>query len=155
MRIAAPLFAAVLGVGMLPPAGAAFAQECTCQVPLTTEVVGQILNASGDVRIAQATNFTRASTGAELEGGTRLIVGRGSALVRLGEECQISLGENSSLTLIPRGEVLCAAVETGQTAAYDNVGTALGVAGAALLVVGGAVLITQQEDDDAPPVSVE
>lgn len=154
MRIAAPLFAAVMGAGIFSPAGAAFAQECTCQVPLTTEVVGQILNVSGDVRIAQATNFTRASTGAELEGGTRVIVGRGSALVRLGEECQIPLGENSSLTLIPRGEVLCAAVETGRTAAFNNVGTALGVAGAGLLVVGGAVLITQ-EDDDAPPVSVE
>lgn len=154
MRIAAPLFAAVLGVGMLPPAGAAFAQECTCQVPLTTEVVGRILNASGDVRVAEATNFTRASSGAELEGGTRVIVGRGSAVVRLGADCQISLGENSSLTLIPRGEVLCAAVETGQAAAFNNVGTALGVAGAALLVVGGAVLITQ-EDDDAPPASVE
>lgn len=154
MRIAAPLFAAVMGAGIFSPAGAVFAQECTCQVPLTTEVVGQILNVSGDVRIAQATNFTRASTGAELEGGTRVIVGRGSALVRLGEECQIPLGENSSLTLIPRGEVLCAAVETGQTAAFNNVGTALGVAGAGLLVVGGAVLITQ-EDDDAPPVSVE
>lgn len=154
MRIKAPLFAAVMGAGMLAPATTSFAQECTCQVPLTTEVVGQILNVSGDVRIAQATNFTRASTGAELEGGTRVIVGRGSALVRLGEECQISLGENSSLTLIPRGEVLCAAVETGQTAAFNNVGTALGVAGAGLLVVGGAVLISQ-DDDDAPPASVE
>lgn len=155
MRIIAKVRTAVLAVGLVTAAGSAWAQECTCRVPLSEGTVGQILNASGDVRIAQATNFTRASGGTELAQGTRILVGRGLANVRLGDNCDIALGANSSLTLIASNGSLCAAVDTGQTTASSNVGTALGVAGGALLVVGGAILFTQDEDDTPPPVSVQ
>jgi hypothetical protein len=154
-----------LAVGLSIFAGSALAQECACRIPLTAGTVGQIVNATGDVRVAQATNYTPASSGAVLGRATRIIVGRGSASVRLGGGCEIALGANSSLTLIPTGGSICAAVERGQTAAFRNtrtllnrapafnVGTALGVAGGSLLLAGGVILFTQ--DEDAPPVSAE
>lgn len=153
MRITSIGRVAALAVGMTVLAGTAMAQECTCRVPLAEGSVGQILNASGDVRIAQATNFSRASGGADLELGTRVIVGRGSANVRIGNNCDIALGANSSLTLIPTNDFICVAVETGQTVAFNNVGTALGVAGGTLLVVGGAIIFSQ--DSKPPSVSAQ
>lgn len=154
MRIIAKVRTAVLAVGLVTGAGSAWAQDCTCRVPMSDGAVGQILNASGDVRIAQSTNFTRVSGGAALAQGTRILVGRGSANVRLGNNCDIALGANSSLTLIPSDGSICASVDAGQTTASSNVGTALGVAGGALLVVGGAILFSQ-DDDTPPPVSVQ
>jgi len=157
MRTISKACSAALAVGLSIFAGSALAQECTCRVPLTTGTVGQIVDASGDVRIAQATNYIRATRGAGLGRATRIIVGRGSASVRLGSGCEISLGANSSLTLIATGDSICAAVATGRTAAFRarpfNVGAALGVAGGSLLLAGGVILFTQ--DDDAPPVSAE
>ncbi|RST87110.1 hypothetical protein EJC49_07530 [Aquibium carbonis] len=154
MRIIANIRTAVLAVGLVTVGGSAWAQECTCRVPLSEGAVGRILNASGDVRIAQSTNFARATGGTEVAQGTRIIVGRGSANVRLGNSCDIALGANSSLTLISSNGSLCAAVDTAQTTASSNVGTALGVTGGALLVVGGAILFSQ-DDDTPPPVSVQ
>lgn len=146
-----------LAVGLSIFAGSALAQECACRIPLTAGTVGQIVNATGDVRVAQATNYTPASSGAVLGRATRIIVGRGSASVRLGGGCEIALGANSSLTLIPTADYICAAVDTGRTAAFRgrpfNVGAALGVAGGSLLLAGGIILFTQ--DEDAPPVSAE
>ena len=146
-----------LAVGLSIFAGSAWAQECACRIPLTAGTVGQIVNATGDVRVAQATNYVRAERGAVLRRATRIIVGRGSASVRLGGGCEIELGANSSLTLIPTADSICAAVDTGRTAAFRgrpfNVGAALGVAGGSLLLAGGIILFTQ--DEDAPPVSAE
>lgn len=157
MRRVFSTFTVAFAISTALPAGSASAQECTCRIPLTNDIVGRITNVTGDVRIAQAENFTRASTDAGLLVGTRIIVGRGSTVVllgkdRSGEECRISLGENSSLTLVPSEQDICAAVETGQTASFDNVGTRIAIAGGALAIIGGAIILAQ-EDEDGPPVS--
>lgn len=151
-------FAAALAICVALPAGSVSAQECTCRIPRTDDFVGKIIDVTGDVRIAEAQNFTRASTDSGLVLGTRIIVGRGSTVVllgkdRSGEECRISLGENSSLTLTPSDQDICAAVETGQTASFGNVGTVVGIAGGALAIIGGAIILSQE--DDGPPVSVQ
>ena len=159
MRRVFSTYAAAFAVGTTLLAGSASAQEpeCTCRIPRTNDIVGRITNVKGDVRIAQAEKFTRASTDTGVLIGTRIIVGRGSTLVllgkdRSGEECRISLGENSSLTLVPSGQDICAAVETGQTASFGNVGTRVAIVGGALAIVGGAIILSQ-EDKDGPPVS--
>jgi len=147
--------AAVMVVGTSLASGPAFAQECTCEISSTATIIGEVLSVSGDVRISQAANFTRAPNGAPLQRGTTIIVGRGATSLSLGNDCRIDLGENSSMTLIPRDGIICAAVRSEPVvASSSNVGAALGIAAGTALVVGG-VLLFSQEDEDAPPVSVQ
>lgn len=145
--------AAVMAVGTTLAAGSAFAQECTCEISSTATIIGEVLSVSGDVRISQAASLAPVPSGASLQRGTTIIVGRGTASLSLGNDCRIDLGNNSSMTLIPRDGIICAAVRSEPVvASSSNAGTALGIAAGTALVVGGVLLFTQ-EDDDAPPVS--
>ena len=155
MKIRLILHAAILAVGTTVAAGSVYAQECTCEISSTATIIGEVLSVSGDVRISQAANFAPVPNGAPLQRGTTIIVGRGVASLSLGDDCQIDLGNNSSMTLIPKDGIICAAVRSVPVvASSSDAGAALGLAAGAALVVGGALLFTQ-EDGDATPVSVQ
>jgi len=92
---------------------------------------GSISSASGNVSLAQGAGILRASSGASVSSGTRILVGAGGmAQVNLGAGCFASVEPNSIATLTSQNGLTClrhsdayAAQVPGYTAQYNSDGS--------------------------------
>jgi hypothetical protein len=103
---------------------------------------GSLSSVSGNVSLAQGGGVTRATIGASVSPGARVLAGEGgTAQVNLGAGCFTSVAPNSVATFTSRGGLTCLRQNEPFTAQANDAG-GLGGAGAGLIggVVVGAVI---------------
>jgi hypothetical protein len=111
------LLAAALLVSSPIVSSVAFAEEAapSCVCPLTFAqpgaVVGSIASISGSVLVSHSASFIDAEKNSPLSAGSRVITGpKSSAGLVMGGGCSVSVGANSSATIIRQGQQLCVSV---------------------------------------------
>lgn len=145
---------------MMPAAGFAQDQDCTCVAARAGAAAGTLLAADGDVLVSQPTGFVGAAPGSEFAVGSRIMVGpNSSAAILVGGTCRLDLAANADVNIQPTPEGgLCVRVTDPVTAGRtrpDGVGAA-GPAGFGLpeIIFSGALLgvgiAVATEDDDRP-----
>ena len=104
---------------------------------------GSISSVTGNVSLAQGGGVSRATTGASVSPGARILAGEGgTAQVNLGAGCFTSVAPNSIATLTSRSGLTCLHQNEPFTAQTENApadNSALISAGIAAVAVGGVV----------------
>jgi hypothetical protein len=104
---------------------------------------GTISSVTGNVSVAQGGGILRATSGASVSSGSRILAGKGgSAQVNLGAGCFTSVAPNSIATLTSRSGLTCLHQNEPFTAQTENApadNSALISAGIAAVAVGGVV----------------
>jgi hypothetical protein len=106
---------------------------------------GSISSVTGNVSLAQGGGVSRATNGASVPPGTRILAGEGgTAQVNLGAGCFASIAPNSVATFTSRNGETCLRQNepfTAQTPPNpnDNNNSGLIAAGVAVVVIGGAI----------------
>jgi len=135
-------------------AGAAYAQQCGCSVPLSSlpagQAIGQLSTLSGSVNVLGANGWTPARAGTPLSVGSQIETGAGSSATLSVGGCSVNLGAQAAASLVASNQSLCVAVR--DVAPGQNVGSApqidpliLGIAGAG--AVGGIVAVATRDSD--------
>jgi len=153
-------FCLAVGVG----AGAAYAQDCGCVVPLSNlpsgQAIGQLTSASGPVNVLGGNGWVSASTGTPLFVGSQIETGAGASASLAVGGCSLSVGAQSAASLIPTNQSLCVSVTNtapganpaGNAAAGGapvNNPTMMGIAGG----IGAAAGIIAVTTGDVAPAS--
>jgi hypothetical protein len=106
---------------------------------------GSVSSVMGNVSLAQAGGVSRATAGASVSPGTRILAGEGgTAQVNLGAGCFASVTPNSVATFTSRSGLTCLRQNEPFTAQApgnpsDNNNNGLIAAGVVLVVIGGAI----------------
>jgi hypothetical protein len=118
------LLAAAVVASMPTVSGVAMAEEGnpSCLCPLSavqsTATVGSIASVSGSVLVSHTASFVGAEAGSPISAGSRVVTGsKSSAGLLVGGSCSVSLGENSSATVVRQGDQLCVRVVGQETTA--------------------------------------
>jgi hypothetical protein len=117
---------------------------------------GSLSSVTGNVSLAQGGGVTRATSGASVSPGARILAGEGGAAqVNLGAGCFASVAPNSVAIFTSRNGVTCLRQNDAFTAQApgDNNNNNSGwiAAGAAILVIGGAVGLGLSQDNGLSP----
>jgi len=135
-------------------AGAAYAQQCGCSVPLSSlpagQAIGQLTVSSGSVNVLGANGWTPARAGTPLSVGSQIETGAGSSATLTVGGCSLNLGAQAAASFVASNQSLCVAVR--DVVPGQNVGSApqidplvLGIAGAG--AVGGIVAVATRDSD--------
>lgn len=146
---------------------AANAQEnCSCLLPTAAAgtQIGTLQSVDGNVRVSLPSGYGAAAQGTPLYQNSRVLVGPNStAALSLGQGCEITAAQNSTVEIVPQASAICVAM-TGDAALAP---AQAGVAGGALSagpsitpfmlftgLAGSAALLSAVSDsDDGPAVS--
>jgi len=156
-------------VAMSLGAGAAFAQDCGCTVPLSSlpsgQAIGQLSSVSGPVNVLSGDGWVSAASGTPLFVGSQIETGAGAVASLAVGGCSLNIGAQSAAALITANQALCVSVSstapvttpeanpaatTGSAASTGASTTALAIAGGGALAVVGIVAASTGDDD---PVS--
>jgi hypothetical protein len=102
------------------PAMAQDASECACVTAYqgVGAPTGSVVSSEGDVKISQAAGYSDATTNSPLSFGSRIVVGAQSAArLKVGADCNVSVGQNSMADISRIGDNICVRVRTPETTA--------------------------------------
>ena len=133
--------------------------SCTCLTPpvSNSQVLGQVVLASGQVSYSGANGFENATSGTQLVNGSELAIGENStANISVGQGCALNVAPNSLVSVYETagaGSDICVNVTnlapqipsetvTQSSTAAEGAAAILGVG----LVVGGVIMLTGGDD---------
>jgi len=137
-------------------AGAAYAQQCGCTVPLANlpagQAIGLLTAVSGQVSVLGPNGWVPASSNMTLSIGSQIETGASSAASLSVAGCSVNLGAQAAASLVASNQSLCVAVNNtlpGQTvgSASPNNPTVMGIAGG---IGATATVIAVATKDNAP-----
>jgi len=137
-------------------AGAAYAQQCGCSVPLSSlpagQTVGQLSALSGSVNVLGANGWTPARAGTPLSVGSQIETGAGSSATLLVGGCSLNLGAQAAASFVASNQSLCVAVR--DIVPGQNVGSAPQIDPVVLGIVGtgaaAGIVAVATKNNDSP-----
>lgn len=119
--------------------------SCVCTASYSGNgPAGSVRHVKGDVTVSQAAGYGPAKEGDALELGNRVMVGNGSASVRVGS-CRIDVPTNSTLDITRKGENICLALAGESASGTGGLGLPAALFGGGL-AVGGIIALTHGDD---------
>jgi len=143
MKLTSVMMLVGLGVAAITSPGAAVAattpQSCVCLLSESSSTgnapVGTLVASTGTVLVSGTTGFQTISTGSTIAPNAEVQTGpSSSAELQLGENCDLKIGADTTVTLTPGSDGICVAETVVTDTANNNLALGLGAGG--LVIVG-------------------